>query len=305
MNIGMVATTRMAIQPSTDASAATTTQPNPRGSELAAFLRKHRAAIDPEIAGFPRGGRRRTPGLRREELAMLADVSATWYTWLEQGRAINVSPAVLARIAAVLRLDAAEVDYLASLTTRSTAVGRPPSRLDPTIAALIERFASIPTLVYDEHWDVVGANAMARALLGYPLRNDPRRDNIMWRVFLDESKRASYRDWPAEARRCVAQFRRSYGRFPGDQRFVELLAQLRTGSPEFSAWWDDMDVSERAAEIGAVTLRSHPVVGDYTMRQVTLSVAGDDLLRINAPMPADDETARKLAAFYSTLEGLR
>jgi transcriptional regulator with XRE-family HTH domain len=296
----------MAIQPNADASAATTSlPPNPRGSELAAFLRKHRAAIDPELAGFPRGERRRTPGLRREELAMLADVSATWYTWLEQGRAINVSPAVLGRIATALRLDPAEVDYLSTLTGRNHGpIERPPNRLDPAVAELIEHLGAVPVLVYDEHWDVIGANAMARALLGYEVAGDPCRDNIIWRLFLDEGKRASYREWPAEARRVVAQFRRSYGRSPADPRFVELLAQLR-GSREFAAWWDDMNVAERGAEIGAVTLRTHPQIGDYTMRQVTLSVAGDDLLRINAPTPADAESAEKLARFFAALERSR
>jgi transcriptional regulator with XRE-family HTH domain len=293
----------MAIQPHTDASVATTSpDANPRGSELAAFLRKHRAAIDPEGAGFPRGVRRRTPGLRREELAMLADVSATWYTWLEQGRAINVSPAVLGRIATVLQLDPAEVDYLAALTARNrTADDQTPVPLDPAIVQLIEQLGPVPALVYNRHWDVVGANAMGRALLGYLLHNDPRYDNIMWRVFLDERKRASYRDWPTEAQRCVAQFRRSYGRFPEDARFSELLAQLRSGSADFARWWDDMNVSERGTEIGALTLRRHPDIGDYTMRQVTLTVAGDDSLRINAPMPADNESARKLAAFFAAL----
>jgi transcriptional regulator with XRE-family HTH domain len=293
----------MAIQPNSDASVpATSPIANPRGSELAAFLRKHRAAIDPEVAGFPRGVRRRTPGLRREELAMLADVSATWYTWLEQGRAINVSAAVLGRIANALQLDPAEVDHLSALTARSRAAGDGvPVALDPAIVRLIEALGPVPTLVYDGHWDVVGANAMGRALLGYPLRNDPRHDNIMWRVFLDERKRASYRDWPLEARRCVAQFRRSYGRFPEDPRFGELLAQLRAGSTDFALWWDDMNVSERGAEIGALTLRRHPDIGDYTMRQVTLTVAGDDSLRINAPMPADDESAQKLAAYFAAL----
>jgi hypothetical protein len=181
------------------------------------------------------------------------------------------------------------------------SVERGPARLDPTIARLIEQLGPVPTLVYDEHWDVVGANAMARELLDYRVANDPQHDNIMWRVFLDERKRASYRDWPSEAQRCVAQFRRSYGRFPEDARFAALLAQLRAGSPEFARWWDDHNVAERAAEIGAVTLRRHPAIGDYTMRQVTLSVAGDDLLRINAPMPADDETERKLAAYFAAL----
>jgi transcriptional regulator with XRE-family HTH domain len=293
----------MAIQPHSDASVSTTSHDaNPRGSELAAFLRKHREAIDPEGAGFPRGVRRRTPGLRREELAMLAAVSATWYTWLEQGRAINVSPAVLARIATALRLDPAEVDHLTALTARHRGAGdRTPAPLDPAIVQLIEQLGPVPALVYNRHWDVVGANAMGRALLGYALRNDPRHDNIMWRVFLDERKRASYRDWPFEARRCVAQFRRSYGRFPEDPRFSELLAQLRAGSPEFALWWDDMNVSERGAEIGALTLRRHPDIGDYTMRQVTLTVAGDDLLRINAPTPADADSTRKLAAFFAAL----
>jgi transcriptional regulator with XRE-family HTH domain len=293
----------MAIQPRSDASVSTTSpDANPRGSELAAFLRKHRAAIDPEGAGFPRGVRRRTPGLRREELAMLADVSATWYTWLEQGRAINVSAAVLGRIATVLRLDPAEIEHLAALTGRNRAADdRTRVPLDPAIVQLIEQLGPVPTLVYNRHWDVIEANAMGRALLDYPLRNDPRHDNIMWRVFLDERKRASYCDWPFEARRCVAQFRRSYGRFTEDPRFRELLVQLRGGSPEFALWWEDMNVSERGTEIGALTLRRHPGIGDYTMRQVTLTVAGDDSLRINAPTPADDETARKLAAFFATL----
>lgn len=299
----MVAATAMAIQPSADPSVPTTShESDPRGSELGAFLRKRRAAIDPEKAGFPRRGRRRTPGLRREELALLADVSPTWYTWLEQGRAINVSSTTLGRIATALRLDAAEVAYLATLTTRA---GPPPesapARLDAAIVRLIDQLGPIPALVYDHHWDVVGANAMARALLDYQIRNDPERDNIMWRVFMDERKRASYRDWPSEAQRCVAQFRRSYGRFPDDPRFRELIARLRAGSSAFAAWWDDMNVADRGASIGAVTLRSHPAIGDYTMCQVTLSVTGDDLLRINAPTPADAETERKLRQFFAAL----
>ncbi len=112
----------MAIQPRSDASVSTTSpDANPRGSELAAFLRKHRAAIDPEGAGFPRGVRRRTPGLRREELAMLADVSPTWYTWLEQGRGGAPSSDVLDRVARALMLTDVEREHIFLL-----GLGRPP-----------------------------------------------------------------------------------------------------------------------------------------------------------------------------------
>ena len=174
--------------------------------------------------------------------------------------------------------------------------------LDPAIVDLLERLGPIPALVYDMHWDVVGANAMGRAFLAYPVARDPQRDNILWRMFLDDAKRASYVDWPTEAQRCVAQFRRSYGRAPEDGRFDDLVGELRAGSPDFARWWSDMDVADRARDPGHVTYRRHPDVGDYGARQVTLTAAGDDSLRINVPVPMiEDGSAEKLRSYFARL----
>ena len=171
--------------------------------ELAEFLRARRESLQPEQVGLPAGRGRRTPGLRREEVAMLAGVSITWYTWLEQGRRINASHDVLLAIGRALRLDDAGQDHLISLTEPGTAVLEAPSEAPNALVRLLDALMPAPAYVLGPHWELVAWNT-AQARL-YPRISEleaPRR-NLLWVLFADDSTRDLIVDWDIHARQAL------------------------------------------------------------------------------------------------------
>ncbi|MFE6131116.1 helix-turn-helix transcriptional regulator [Streptomyces sp. NPDC056437] len=216
-----------------------------RRSELGGFLRTRRARLRPEDVGLPDyGGQRRVPGLRREELAQLAGVSAGYYTRLEQGQSPNASDAVLDAVARVLQLDEAERAHLHSLARpKPTSRRRPrPEQLRPGAQILIDSFGSVPALVLGRYSDVLSWNRAAHALIAGHLPFDapsqPRqRPNICRLVFLDEHTRELYADWRAKARDTVADLRLTAGRYPDDPVLTELVGELTVKSTEFASLW--------------------------------------------------------------------
>jgi transcriptional regulator with XRE-family HTH domain len=208
-------------------------------TELSAFLRAHRERLAPADVGLPSGGRRRTPGLRREEVAALAGVGITWYTWFEQGREIGVSEAFLLRIGKILRLDDAECCHLFLLAQQ-----RPPSAeahhwpsIPPLVQRMMDELVARPAYVTNLRWDVVAWNAAADRLFGFSGR-EPAQRNFLRLAFADPELRRRLPDWKEDAPRLLAAFRRELAVAPDDPAMLELVDQLRRLSPDFRRWWD-------------------------------------------------------------------
>lgn len=241
----------------------------PARQELGAFLRSHRERLTPETLGLEPGARRRTPGLRREEVAQLSGVSATWYTWIEQGRDVGVSPAALMRLARAMRLTAIERAYLFELSGKLDPEG--PSGHRPAVpadlAAIVDVIAA-PAYVLDRGWSALAWNPPARHLFTGWLEGAER--NLLRYVFLDPGARTLIDDWPTRARRLVAEFRADYSHHLVVAETRRLVAELRSASPEFDLAWRAHDVLEREGGERAFT---HPQDGPLRYRQTTLLLA--------------------------------
>ncbi len=204
-----------------------------RRAELADFLRMRRASLQPEDVGLQAGGRRRTPGLRREEVAQLAGVGTTWYTWLEQGRDVRASLDVLEAIARALRLSQAERTHLILLGRgeQPPPCKSPAERVSPALRKLIENLGPNPAYILGRRWDYLAWNDAAVALLG-DLGKIPRAvRNHAWLTFTDPARREMFTDWERSSRLLVAKFRADSARHLGDPEFEQLIAALARVEP--------------------------------------------------------------------------
>lgn len=234
---------------------------------LGAFLRARREALNPAVAGVT-PGRRRTPGLRREEVAQLCGISTTWYTWLEQGRDIALSAGALARLADALRLTAAERSYLFSLSRRGDPA--PPSGSNemgavPAELAAVPRVMSAPAYLLDRLWCARAWNDAAGALFA-PWFASGEACLLRW-VFLDSAARGFIWDWENRARRLLAEFRADTARDPEDAAMQALVAALLRDSPAFARFWREQAVLARE---GGTRRFNHPVDGVVEYAQITL-----------------------------------
>jgi transcriptional regulator with XRE-family HTH domain len=266
-----------------------------RRAELSDFLRRRRASLQPEDVGLANGGRRRTPGLRREEVAQLAGVGATWYTWLEQGRDVRASLDVLDGLARALRLTPAERTHLVVLGRGEEPPPRkaPAERVSPTMARLIENLGDNPAYILGRRWDYLAWNRAATALLG-DFGSIPRAArNHAWLTFMDPARRQMFPDWERGARFLVAKFRADSAHHLGDPGFEDLIAALRQSSPEFRKLWKRHEVA-RGGE-GRKRL-IHPVVGELLFEHAVfkLEESPDQRLVLYTPLP-DSDTPAKIA----------
>jgi transcriptional regulator with XRE-family HTH domain len=271
-----------------------------RREELADFLRHRREELKPGDLGLPNGGRRRTPGLRREEVAQLAGVGATWYTWLEQGRDVRASLEVLEALARAMRLSQAERSHLIMLGRGEEAppCKSPVERVSPTLRRLIENLGPNPAYILGRRWDYLAWNDGAVALLG-DLGAVPRAArNHAWLTFTDPARREMFTDWERSSRTLVAKFRADSARHLGDPAFESLIAALRKSSPEFARAWERHEVS-RGGE-GRKDLR-HPLAGMMSFSHGVFHPAEklDQRLILYSPL-AENETAAKLARLVSS-----
>jgi transcriptional regulator with XRE-family HTH domain len=265
-------------------------------TELASFLRIRRSRLVPSTVGLPSGTRRRTPGLRREEVALLAGVGVSWYTWLEQGRDIHVSEGMLERLSEALRLDHAERSHLFEL-----AQGRSPRHavvstevLSDTLQRTIDAHPH-PVVVTTTRWDAVALNPPALALWG-----DRRGTNSLWFFFTDPSYEPRGPEASAHARTMVARFRYEAGRAVDRAPFDQLAGELAACSPEFRALWDAHELV--ATPEGSKVVR-HPTHGDIELDHVVLLHVEPDgrTLRVTfyTPRPGPS-TTRALAAYAAS-----
>ncbi|HTB53736.1 MAG TPA: helix-turn-helix transcriptional regulator [Trebonia sp.] len=254
---------------------------------LGQLLRSRRERLVPADVGLPAGlsaGRRRTAGLRREEVAMLAHLSVTYYTFLEQGRPVRPSGQVLDALASALRMSAAERRYLHVLAygpdgDSGAAPGAPgarggsapPELLDPAVADLVQRLEPFPTLVKGRRWDVLAANPAARELFGdWPAGPPGERNLVRW-MFTTDQAREVYLEWEPEARAMLGRFRLSAARYPDDPDISALIAELQRDSEHVRDWWPRHDVTAIGGS-GAKKLR-HPRLGPVEYSHAVLQVA--------------------------------
>ncbi len=286
-------------------------QPGTRG-EIRDFLAGRRARITPAQAGLPTGARRRVPGLRREEVAVLAGVSTEWYTRLEKGHIAGVSEGVLDAVAGVLRLDDDERAYLFELARASRPASRTPSRrrdveVPGRIQWLLDSMTMSSAFVRNGRTDIVARNPLARALLA-PLfdsaTTDKRgRPNIARYIFLDPAAPDFFVDWDAAGAATAALLRAEAGREPRDRALRELVGELSTLSPEFRGQWAAHDVLMRH---DGVKRLQHPDAGhlELTFQSLDLPLPGrvvHDLVVYTAePGTASEERLRLLASRDST-----
>jgi transcriptional regulator with XRE-family HTH domain len=265
-----------------------------RRAELADFLRRRRAEIKPEDVGLPAGGRRRTPGLRREEVAALAGVGTTWYTWLEQGRDVRASLEVLEALARALQLSPVERTHLLLLgrgedAPRSTP---PVECVSPTLRRLIENLGPSPAFVLGRRWDYLAWNRAACAVFGDFDAVSPEARNHVWQLFTDPVRREMMSDWEASARLCVAKFRADHARYIDDPAFEGLVEALRQASREFCRYWRRHEVAYSGA--GRKELR-HPVAGTLVFEHAAFhpTEEPEQRLILYTPVPGTG-TAEKL-----------
>jgi transcriptional regulator with XRE-family HTH domain len=257
--------------------------------ELAHFLRSRRERVRPDAVGLPIGPRRRTRGLRREEVAVLAGLSPTWYTYLEQGRDIRPSPEVLESLARVLGLSEDERMYVRNLVQRRGV--KPDPAVDQVAVALVREIVAVaeasewPVYAFDHLGSVLSWNRAAGEWYTDWGALSAEDRNIVWWMVTAAEARERIADWECDARDIVARFRAASARYPADGRMLDLVSRLNQASPEFARWWADHDIRgqrmrvrrfRRGAQVRAMRLVvAHP--SDYN--EVSLAYhlpPGDD-----------------------------
>ncbi len=266
-----------------------------RRREIRRFLMARRGAISPDEVGLPGGQRRRTAGLRREELAALAGVGVTWYTWLEQGRDIRVSPDTLGRIAKALRLTPSDTAYLFSLADLPTSDETGTSRVaNRTIRDTVNGFSAGPAILLDPYWDVEAYNQPAASVFEFDAYEGRFARNHIWRFFMDPVRRSKYPDWETLAPTWPAMLRVTHVKLMGDHYFESLLDALITSSPEFRTLWERHDTAEPAATRG-IRMRL-PEYGILKFDSVRFRPVDAPLHLLHVLNPADDRTAEAMRA---------
>ncbi len=268
---------------------------------LGIYLKDRRLRLDPAALGLP-PTRRRTPGLRREEVAQRANISATWYTWLEQGRGGAPSADVLDRIARALMLTDVEREHAFILGLgRSPEVRyRPVEGVAPRLQRVLDAFDTSPALIRTVMWDVVAWNRAASLVLTDYAKLEPAQRNVLRLMFLDPAVRRSQADWESVARYVVAVFRADAARVGASAEMQALAEELCRASPEFSAMWDDHDVRHSGEGIKKLI---HPTIGALAMEYSSFAVDGRPDLAMVVYNPAGVEDAARIRALIADHAG--
>lgn len=266
-----------------------------RRRDLAQFLKDRRARITPASAGVPTGARRRARGLLREEVAMIAGVGLTWYTWLEQARPIKPSVRVLGNLAGALRLSDAECTHLFRLA-RPDLEPTPAAQLAAGVSSPLQRtmdgLSPNPAYAVNAVWDVIGWNKPAELVFGDFAAIDVERRNLLHLIFCDPAWRRLLRDWESISAFAVAQFRESTARLGGDPRFKELVGMLERDSESFRMHWRRRDVRRPAPQSKVL---HHPHAGRLDLDYATFQADSDREVRLTIYTPVNAESAGRLA----------
>jgi len=250
----------------------------------------------PSDVGLPDGFRRRTPGLRREEVALLAGVGATWYTWLEQGRDVQPSAEVLSALADALRLDAAERRHLYILNDRPPPEPKPvgPERVEQPLLRMLDSLTGQPAYVLGRRWDVLAWNRAAELLFGDYGKLEGDQRNIMHILFANKAHRKLLVDWNEVASTALAMFRADSARYAGDTDFERLIKNLMSVSGEFRELWSRQDVLRSLSSHKRI---KHPLAGRMTFEYTSFEVTGQTDMKLVVYTPLDSDcTVEKLGA---------
>ncbi|MFF9178869.1 helix-turn-helix transcriptional regulator [Streptomyces sp. NPDC014793] len=243
---------------------------DPRRAELADFLRTRRLALQPEEVGLPRRPSRRTPGLRREDVADLAGISSCWYSQLEQARKIRVSDQVLNSLADALRLNGEEHDYLLTLGSgdpRSSATA-PANGVPPTLQRILDSQLPHPAFALGPRFDILAWNRARTDVYGDPAATIPAHRHLLW-LFFSDHMRELMQNWEPSARSILADFRSATGLYVHEPWFTALVRELSENSPEFRALWREHEIGKQrvtSREVG------HPLVGRMMLEETALVV---------------------------------
>ncbi|WP_406426991.1 helix-turn-helix domain-containing protein [Streptomyces sp. NBC_01589] len=268
-----------------------------RRHELAGFLRSRRERITPEQVGLPRGRRRRTPGLRREEVAQLSAVGVTWYTWLEQARDIQVSPQVLDALARALLLDRSERTHLFSLAGAvDPAPGTECPSVTPALREMLWQLDPIPACVQNSRYDILAYNRTYGRLLCDLDAVAPENRNCMLLSYTDENWRASVVDLPEMNRVMAAKFRASMAEHLAEPAWKALVKRLETASPEFREIWARHEV---VGPGGRTKLFRNAQVGLVRLNHTDLWLGPSTGPRMVTYVPADEESRERLERLHA------
>jgi transcriptional regulator with XRE-family HTH domain len=263
-------------------------------SELGTFLRKQRERITPQSVGLKTGPRRRTPGLRREEVAALAGVGVTWYTWLEQGRAISVSRSTLQRIGQALQLGSSDAAYLLALGgVTAPAISPTQIEIDDHTRLILHQLR-IPALVLSPCLQVLAFNPHANELFHFAADETPFGQNHAWRLFMDPTRRRLYVHWDDVARRTVGLLRLRHGARQGDTSLEALLGALRAASADFLRLWGESRTVPLESTL--VSMR-HARFGSIKVATVRFLFQADPDYALATLPPADSKTAAAFAGY--------
>ncbi|GCE15647.1 helix-turn-helix transcriptional regulator [Tengunoibacter tsumagoiensis] len=259
-----------------------------RRRDFADFLRTRRLRLSPEEVGLARGGRRRTPGLRREEVAERANVGVSWYTLLEQGRDVNPSREVLQSIADALQLTPDERQHLFFFANQPYLIETAPSDelVSPALRRVLDALTPTPAYIIDRRWNYLAWNATASQIFLRTEMAPPYEYNVIWRIFTDPEIRLLNKEptWEQVALQVMEEFRAESARYADEEWFKRLIADLQRVSPEFRAWWPHHNVRGRADAHKTI---EHPLVGCLMFEHTTLQVPAQPELKvmIYTPLP--------------------
>ncbi|GKU23442.1 helix-turn-helix transcriptional regulator [Clostridium folliculivorans] len=270
---------------------------NQRYKEFGDFLKTRRAKILPSQVGLPEGTRRRTPGLRREEVASLSGIGLTWYTWIEQGRPIQVSTQLLESLARTLMLDNQETIHLYTLAGQAPPTNFPnyDESVDPMLQHVLDSLEFSPALIMDARLNVIAWNDAASKLsLDYSKISLYKR-NVLRIMFTNEEFKETFTDWSSAAQGMIARFRTVYSKFIDDPWIEELVNELKRESKEFNLWWSMHNVKTEDTRFKTII---HPVLGKLDFEETSLLIADNTSLRMTVFTPmAETDTKEKIKQF--------
>lgn len=268
-----------------------------RSKEFGDFLKSRRAKILPSQVGLPEGTHRRTPGLRREEVASLSGIGLTWYTWLEQGRPIQVSVQVLNSLARTLMLDKQETMHLYTLAGQAPPISFPGygAAVDPMLQHVLDSLEYSPATIMDVRWNVVAWNKAASKLsLDYG-NIDIYKRNMLRIMFTNEEIKKTFTDWATAAQGMVASFRAVYSKLVDDPWVEQLVNELKNESNEFRLWWALHNVKAENSRLKTII---HPSLGHLNFEETSFMVADHTSLRMSVFTPqAGTGTKEKIIQF--------
>ncbi len=269
-----------------------------RYEELADFLKTRRARMMPDQVGLPLGIRRRTPGLRREEVAQLAGIGLTWYTWLEQGRHIQVSSQIIESLARVLQLNKQERIHLYRMANQPIPPEIPEYKgVSPIHQHVLDSLTFCPSFIADQRWNAIAWNNAACCVLGDFYAMTERQRNVVWAMFAQEYYKKLYIDWELHAKSLLGRFRLSCGKYIEDEWMNRLVEDLKQESAEFNLWWPLHEITDDG---GVYKQLDHPTAGMLYFESSCFDIPDNSgfKLFVHVPVP-DTDTADRMKALLN------